>query len=282
MEITAQAWPTTKRRVWRVSDKESTAEEIEMVLEEPLSLYINGQQVAVLMRLPGMEKELAAGFCLSEGLVSDFSRVLTIQHCGRALPSDDDMDEAVSVESRNRVEVRVDPRALNPDARMDVVRLIRAGCGAVDIERSSLPLEALHSDTHATPSTLLSLPKAMNAAQAVHQHAGGVHAAALFDDRGELIILCEDVGRHNAVDKGFGYCLLRGVPLNDKVLLCSGRLSYEMVSKAIRMQLPILASVSAPTALAVQLADRFGLTVVGYLRGGHMTVYTHPQRILDS
>ena len=99
--------------------------------------------------------------------------------------------------------------------------------------------------------------------------------------RGELIILCEDVGRHNAVDKGFGYCLMRGVPLPDKMLLCSGRLSYEMVSKAIRLKLPILASVSAPTALAVQLADRFGLTVVGYLRGGHMTIYTNPQRILS-
>ncbi len=281
MESTVQAWPTTKRQVWRISGEESVSEEIEMVLEEPLSLYINGQQVAVLMRLPGLEKELAAGFALSEGLVSDFASVLTIQHCGRALPDDNASDGAGSVESRNRVEMRVDPRALNPDARMDVVRLIRAGCGAVDVDRTCLPLEALENDIHVLPSTVLDLPKVMHAAQAVHQHAGGVHAAALYDSRGELIILCEDVGRHNAVDKGFGHCLLRGISLQDKMLLCSGRLSYEMVSKAIRMRLPILASVSAPTALAVQLADRFNLTVVGYLRGGRMTIYTHPQRILS-
>jgi FdhD protein len=281
MESMVQVWPTMRRRVWRVSGDESISEEIEMVLEEPLSLYINGQQVAVLMRLPGLEKELAAGFALSEGLVSGFSSVLTIQHCGSALPGDDGSDAATAVESRNRVEMRVDPRSLNPEARLDVVRLIRAGCGAVYVDRSCLPLQPLENDTHASPGTLLELPKAMHAAQSVHQHAGGVHAAAFFDNRGELIVLCEDVGRHNAVDKGLGHCLLRGIPLQDKLLLCSGRLSYEMVSKAIRMGLPILASVSAPTALAVQLADRFNLTVVGYLRGGHMTIYTHPQRILS-
>ncbi len=282
MESTVRAWPTVKRLIWRVSGTESLSEEIEMVLEEPLSLYINGQQVAVLMRLPGQEKELAAGFALSEGLVSDFSSVFTIQHCGSALPADDDPNEAVSVESRNRVEMRVDPRALNPEARMDVVRLIRAGCGAVDVDRSCMPLEPLDNDTRTDANTLLGLPKAMQASQALHKHAGGVHAAALFGSCGEMVVLCEDVGRHNAVDKGFGHCLLRGVPLRDKMLLCSGRLSYEMVSKAIRMGLPILASVSAPTALAVQLADRFNLTVIGYLRGGHMTIYTHPQRILPA
>jgi len=281
MESTAPAWPTTKRQVWRVSGEESILEEIEMVLEEPLSFYINGQQVAVLMRLPGLEKELAAGFALSEGLVSSFSSVLTIQHCGRSLPSDDSPGAAGSVESRNRVEMRVDPGALNPDARLDLVRLIRAGCGAVDIDRSCLPLEPLESDNHVFPGTLLGLPKAMQAAQGLHQHAGGVHAAAFFDSRGELVVLCEDVGRHNAVDKGLGYCLMRGISLQDKILLCSGRLSYEMVSKAIRMGLGILASVSAPTALAVQLADHYNLTVVGYLRGGRMTIYTHPQRILS-
>jgi len=119
----------------------------------------------------------------------------------------------------------------------------------------------------------------MREGQQLHRRTGGVHAVALYNGAGELVTLCEDVGRHNAMDKAIGYCLLRGIPLDDKMVLCSGRLSYEMVTKTIRAHVPILASVSTPTALAVEIADRFNLTVVGYLRGGRMTVYTHPERI---
>ena len=282
MEELAQGWPTLRHQVWRISEQESTIEEIEMVLEEPLALHINGHQVAVLMRLPGMEKELAAGFCLSEGLVNSFHDVLTIQHCGRSLPRADDGSEGDAAESRNRVDVRVRPGALNPEARLDVVRLIRAGCGSVDVDRGSACLQPVESDLRVHARTIIALPRSMAQAQQVHQHAGGVHGAALYDPHGQVVVLCEDVGRHNAVDKAFGHCLLRDIPVRDKILFCSGRLSYEMVSKAVRLGLPVLASVSAPTALAVQLAERFGLTVIGYVRGGRMTVYTHPQRIMHS
>lgn len=103
---------------------------------------------------------------------------------------------------------------------------------------------------------------------------------ALFDTEGQPIILCEDVGRHNAVDKAIGYCLLRGIPVADRILLCSGRLSYEMVTKIIRLGISILVSVSAPTALAVQLAESFGVTIIGYVRGNRMTIYTHSERII--
>ena len=274
--------PIARRRVWRIGEGESLDQEIEVVLEEPLALYLNGKQVAVLMRLPGMEKELAAGFCLSEGLVSRFADVLTIHHCGQGLPSPLENPSTSAPESRNRIELGVRPEALREDARLEVVRLIRAGCGAVDVQDAALTLPTVQGGPQVGLSVILSLEKTMRAQQHLHQQVGGVHAAALFEASGELVVLAEDIGRHNAVDKVVGYCLLRDSPLADKLLLSSGRLSYEMVTKVIRLGIPILLSVSAPTALAVQLAERFGVTLIGYLRGHKMTVYTHPERIIPA
>jgi len=262
---TENVYPTLSRTVLRITAQEATHEPIEMILEEPLSLRINDQQVAVLMRLPGMEKELAAGFCVSEGLVGGFDDILSIRHCGNALPIEN--PDTAAMESRNRVDVIARPEALNQDARLDVVRLIRAGCGAVDVDRAELPLSKVKSGLEIDANAVLGFAAAMRDAQVLHKHVGGVHAAALFDPSGELLILCEDVGRHNAVDKALGHCLLHGIPLTEVSILCSGRLSYEMVTKAIRAGIPLLASVSAPTALAVNIADRYGLTTVGYLRG---------------
>jgi FdhD protein len=163
---------------------------------------------------------------------------------------------------------------------MEVVRLIRAGCGAVDVDRAELPLDPIPQDqVRVAREALLSLPTTMRDCQTLRQDVGGVHAAALFDADGQLVVLCEDVGRHNAVDKAVGHCLLHDVPLADKVLLCSGRLSYEMVTKAIRARLPIVASVSAPTALAVAIAEQHNLTLIGYVRGSRMTVYAHAERV---
>jgi len=280
-EIREFAQPVNIRRVWHISDGVASQQDIEMVLEEPLSLHLNGQQVAILMRLPGMEKELAVGFCISEGLVRSFNDIQMIHHCGQGLPTpSQDASLEPDATSRNRVEVRVRPEGLNADARLDVVRLIRAGCGAVDVDRAELPLSPAPDGPVVAAQRLLQLPQAMREGQQLHQQAGGVHAVALFDTEGQLLILCEDVGRHNAVDKAIGYCLLRGISIADRILLCSGRLSYEMVTKIIRLGISILVSVSAPTALAVRLAERFNVTIVGYVRGSRMTVYTHPERIL--
>ncbi|MHB1296386.1 MAG: formate dehydrogenase accessory sulfurtransferase FdhD [Anaerolineae bacterium] len=272
-------WPTASRQVRVIQDGHAQDQQIEMVLEEPLSLHINHREAAVLMRLPGQEKELAAGFCISEGLVRSFRDILTVQHCGQA-PSAESSETGATGESRNRVEVLARPEALDPDARLDVVRLIRAGCGAVDVDRSELPLSPVASALRIDAEVLLGLERSMRSAQKLHEHAGGVHAAALFHADGTLTVLCEDVGRHNAVDKAIGWCLLRDVPLHDKVLLCSGRLSYEMVTKVVRVGIPVLASVSAPTQLAVALAERYNLTAIGYLRGKKMTIYAHPERVL--
>jgi FdhD protein len=272
--------PTARRRVCAVHQTQNAEQEIEVVLEEPLALHLNGQQVAVLMRLPGQEKELAAGFCLSEGLVSDFSGVLTIHHCGQGLPVPGEEAGAEDGISRNRVEVRAREDALRPDARLEVVRLIRAGCGAVDVARNALSLAPVEAALRVEAAVFWGLGPALRAAQSLHAEVGGVHAAGIFTAEGQLVVACEDIGRHNAVDKALGYCLLRGIPLADKILLSSGRLSYEMVAKVVRLGLPILASVSAPTALAVALAEQFNVTLVGYLRGQKMTLYAHPERII--
>jgi FdhD protein len=273
-----ERWPVTARRVWRVADGMATAEDIQMVLEEPLALRINGRQVAILMRLPGMEKELAAGFIVSEGLVPSFSVVQMIHHCGQGLPAPGE-DSTEGEGPRNRIDITVLPDALRPEARLEVVRLIRAGCGAVDVDRTEIPLPQVISPLRVSLTAVHAMGASMRAGQQLHKSVGGVHAAVLCDADGQAIVVCEDVGRHNAVDKAIGYCLLRGMPLDRTMLLCSGRLSYEMVTKVVRVGIPILASVSTPTALAARLAERFGLTVVGYLRGSRMTVYTHPERI---
>jgi len=272
-------WPVTSWRVWRLVDGAVTTEDIHMVQEAPLALHINGRQVAVLMRLPGMEKELAAGFIVSEGLVSSFDAVQMIHHGGPCLPAPNVGDEASGSMPPNRVEITVLPYALRPEARLEVVRLIRAGCGAVDVDREQIPLPRVDSTLQVSAAAVQAMPAAMRAGQHLHEGVGGVHAAALCEADGQVIVVCEDVGRHNAVDKAVGHCLLQGIPLDRTMLLCSGRLSYEMVTKAIRVGIPILASISTPTALAVRLADQFGLTVVGYLRADRMTIYTHPERI---
>jgi len=259
--------PITTRAVWYVTADHAEKREIKMVLEEPLYLRLNGQQIAVLMRLPGLERELVVGFCISEGIVSRFEDVI-------------DMGGQSQATGVYAMDVQVQPESIQENARLDVVRLVRAGTGAIDLDRSQMPLERIASDARFRARDLVKLNEKMRQAQWLRRNVGGVHAAALFDIQGDLVVLCEDVGRHNAVDKVVGHCFLRGISLTDKILLCSGRLSYEMVTKSIRVGIPVLASVSTPTALAVEIAERFGLTLIGYLRDAHLTIYAHRERVL--
>ena len=253
--------------------------DIQVVLEEPLEIVINGQPTAVLMRMPGNEKELAAGFCISEGYVRSAADILLIHHCGLGHPSPTGR-EPDALESRNRVEIRVTPEGFSPPEQPDVIRLIRSGCGAAEVSALSETLPHVSQKLSIPAHILLGLGREMRAGQQVHREVGGTHAAALFDRTGKVVALAEDIGRHNAVDKVIGRSLIWGTPLTDRVLVTSGRASYEMVVKAIRVGIPVVASVSAPTSLAVQLAQDRGLTLVGYLRGGRMNVYTHAHRIV--
>ncbi len=262
----------------RVHGQVQSRRHVATALEEPLTIVLNGQQVALLMRLPGQEKELATGFCLSEGMIRRFEDIHIVHHCGQAGPQMDPGGET-ALESRNRVEIQCAPDAIKPEVQLGMVRLIRSGCGTIDGDFSVLELPSLPEGPHVPAEVILTLSTKMRKAQRLYKSVGGVHAAALFSPDGNLVTAAEDVGRHNALDKVLGHCLLRGIPLQDKIALSSGRLSSEMVTKALRVGLPILASTSAPTSLAVELALQFNLTVLGYIHGRRFTVYAHPERL---
>lgn len=250
-----------------------------VAIEEPLQIMIDGRPVAVLMRSPGREKDLAAGFCISEGLISRFDDIGVIQHCGTST-GQPDAGNGDPAESRNVVNILTVRRdESRPDPRHEVVRLIRSGCGRTDPVELAATMVPLQSDARVPQSVLAGLSREINAYQETYRQSGGVHAVALFDTVGKLVALGEDIGRHNAIDKAVGFCLLRRIPLDDKILYSTGRASYEMVAKATRVGIPITVSRSSATTLAIDLADELNCTLIGYARGDRMNIYTHSERI---
>jgi FdhD protein len=195
------------------------------------------------------------------------------------LPSPTEPQTEESPESRNRVEVRVAEGGFRQTGIPNETRLIRSGCGAADVSSMSETLPKLSQGLTVDAAIILGLGKALRHLQALHPEVGGTHSAALFTATGEAVTQAEDIGRHNAVDKVAGYCLLRRIPLEDKILVTSGRASYEMATKAVRLGISVAATISAPTLLAVQIAEEHGLTMIGYLRGERMNVYTHSERL---
>jgi FdhD protein len=268
-------------RIVRLAGQEEQAIDAGVVVEEPLEIRLNGEPVAVLMRTPGMEKELAAGFCLGEGLVADLMDIALVRHCGRAVPDEAAEGDALD-ESRNRVDVTLLPGRAAVAGRADAVQLIRSGCGRTDVGTLAENLAPVDGQVRIPAKAIPSLLGQITRQQAAYRVAGGIHAAAVFDARGRLVVVCEDIGRHNAVDKAAGYCLLRGIPLGDKLVISTGRASYDMVAKGVRLGVPILASISSPTSLAVELADALNCTLLGYLRGKNMNIYTHGWRIVTN
>lgn len=249
-----------------------------VVVEEPLEIRIDGQPVGVLMRTPGLEKELAAGFCLGEGLIAAMKDVALIRHCGQALP-DGNGDDLADGESRNRVDVALMPNTA-PLRQSDAPSLIRSGCGRVDAMALAEGIKPVETGVKVRLEVLQHLIGQITQQQTAYRTAGGVHAAGILTTSGQLVALTEDIGRHNAVDKATGYCLLRGIPLGDKLLISTGRASYDMVAKGVRLGMPILASLSSPTSLAVELAEALNCTLIGYLRGKTLNVYAHGWRII--
>lgn len=242
----------------------------ELAIEEPLEIRVRGRAISVTMRTPGHDTELAAGFLLSEGLVATATDVIRAEHCGR-----NDLDNVLNV-------------VLAPEVHIDFQRLTRhvfasSSCGVcgkatIDAVRAQFP--PITSDIRISASTISAMPETMRAAQQLFSRTGGIHAAAVFDSAGRLLVVREDVGRHNAVDKVLGYALLnRLLPLDHHILLVSGRTSFEILQKALSARLPVVAAVSAPSSLAVQFARESGQTLIGFLRGGRMNVYTHVERV---
>ena len=268
--------------IQRLTQDGKRAVEGGVVIEEPLEVRLDGKTVAVLMRTPGLEKELATGFSLGEGLIEDLADIALVRHCGRAVadaPGVEASEADALDESRNRVDIRLMPGAATSSDPRQVIALIRSGCGRTDVGSLVEDLTPVNGQVQVQTEMLAHLPAEMTRQQSAYRAAGGIHAAAIFDARGQGIVVCEDIGRHNAVDKVTGYCLLRGIPLTDKILLSTGRASYDMVVKGVRLGIPVLASISSPTSLAVELADALGCTLLGYLRGKTLNVYTHGWRI---
>jgi FdhD protein len=242
----------------------------ELAVEEPLEIRVRGRAISVTMRTPGHDDELAAGFLLSEGLIHRAADVLRIEPCGKN-------------EEGNLLNV-----LLAPEVHVDFEKLTRhvfassscGLCGKATIESVRGTFPAIQSDLQIDAKLLLNLPAAMRQAQSTFDRTGGLHAAALFDETGKLVVLREDVGRHNAVDKVLGHALLHGsFPLDRHILLVSGRSSFEIMQKALAGRVSIVAAVSAPSSLAVEFAEENGQTLVGFLRDPRMNVYTHPRRV---
>ena len=245
-----------------------------LAAEEPLEIRVGNEPLSVTMRTPGHDRELAAGFLFTEGFVQSLEQIVKLE-----------TREAQDGANRGNV-IQAE---LVPDAAPDFVKMKRhffaaSSCGicgkaSIDSIRSRL-LRAPNPDFRLDAEILVRMPDALRSSQDVFQRTGGLHAAALFDPSGKLLVLREDIGRHNAVDKGIGWALLAGlVPLSDSVLLVSGRGGFEIVQKAIVAGVPVVASVSAPSSLAVQLARELRLTLIGFLRGRRFVIYAGEERV---
>lgn len=242
-----------------------------VAVEAALEVRIGGKAVTVLMRTPGHDEELVTGFLFGEGVIADADDIIAIER-----PAD------VSDSERGNV---LNVRLMVSRRVMDVDRLFYSNsscgiCGKKSLASIEVKGEPALSSLTVSRAVLTALPERLRAAQPAFALTGGVHASGLFTPGGELVAVREDVGRHNALDKLVGWALNEGkVPLSDYALLVSGRLSYELVQKAITAGIPLVAAVGAPSSLAVDLAERFGITLVGFLRPTSMNVYAHLARV---
>lgn len=268
---------TTRRRVQHVTAAERVARPETLVVEEPLEIRLGGDALTVTMRTPGSDVELAQGFLLTEGVIGHRDDVLTVRYCQGNGPD--------GLNTYNVLDVALAPHVPAPstDVRRNFYTTSSCGvCGKASLDAVRLSSRYGPGDEPSTvpAATLSQLPARLRSAQKVFASTGGLHAAALCTADGEMLVVREDIGRHNAVDKVIGWALESDrIPLTGTVLLVSGRASFELTQKAVMAGIPILAAVSAPSSLAVDLASQSGLTLVAFLRGDSMNVYTRPDRI---
>ena len=261
----------------RVHDGGQTARPDTLTVEEPLEIRVAGKPLTITMRTPGDDFDLATGFLVGEGVVRAAADIRSIRYCAGAT--------ADGGNTYNVLDVVLADGVAPPDASVERNFYTTSSCGlcgkaSLDAVRTTVTWP-VDTDPFATdPATLATMPDELRAAQRVFDRTGGLHAAGLFDAEGKLLCLREDVGRHNAVDKVVGWAARDGgLPLAGKALMVSGRASFELVQKAVMAGIPLLAAVSAPSSLAVDLAGEMGLTLVGFLRGTSMNVYTRPDRL---
>ncbi len=245
--------------------------------EEPLEMRVNGQSLAVTMRTPGADLDLVLGFLVSEGVITNIDQCVAP---GSRHP------RGIHLRPDNVVNVTLREDVTPPDHKVTRAFFTTSSCGicgksSIDAVRTHSAFAVRDDPLSVGADFLASLPGRLRSAQEVFEVTGGLHAAALFDAAtGELLVVREDVGRHNAVDKVIGWALQeRGLPLSGTILLVSGRASFELVQKALMAGIPVLCAVSAPSSLAVDLAEESGMTLVGFLRAPSMVVYAGGERV---
>ncbi|MFJ7751725.1 formate dehydrogenase accessory sulfurtransferase FdhD [Arthrobacter sp. NPDC097144] len=259
-------------------DGTTTKREDVLAGEEPLEIRVEGRSFTVTMRTPGDDFDLVAGFLVSEGIIWDPGQLISLRYCAGV---DDSGQQTFNV-----VDVQLRPGTALPDTAMERHVYTSSSCGicgtaSIEAVRKSSHFSLGADDVRVPLPTLAGLPEKLRQHQKVFDRTGGVHAAGLFSVDGELLCLREDVGRHNAVDKVVGWALRAGMlPLRGTVLQVSGRASFELVQKAQLAGIPVLAAVSAPSSLSVELAQDAGMTLVGFSRGTSLNCYAFPERIL--
>jgi FdhD protein len=249
-----------------------------LAAEEPLEIRVGGNALAITMRTPGHDFELASGFLVSEGVVAARQDVSAVRYCAGAI------DDGAN--TYNVVDVTLGLGVAAPDPSLQRNFYTTSSCGlcgkaSIDAVRTQSRWDVRADDLTLRVDMITTFPDRLREGQDVFEKTGGLHAAALFDGRtGEMLVLREDVGRHNAVDKVIGWALGQGLlPLRATVLMVSGRASFELTQKALMAGIPVLAAVSAPSSLAAELATEVGITLVGFLRGSSMVVYSRPDRV---
>ncbi|TQR83728.1 formate dehydrogenase accessory sulfurtransferase FdhD [Mycobacterium hodleri] len=268
---------TSRYRVLRLDDGVGAHRPDSLAAEEPLEIRVGGRPLTVTMRTPGDDFDLARGFLVSEGVVTSAADVTSIRYCAGATVG--------GANTYNVVDVLLDDAVPAPDASLERNFYTTSSCGvcgkaSLDAVRTVSRWSVDADPVRLSATTIATLPDTLRAAQRVFDRTGGLHAAGLFDADGTLSCVREDVGRHNAVDKVIGWAAGQDrLPLTGMTLMVSGRASFELVQKAVMAGVPALAAVSAPSSLAVDLAREMGLTLVGFLRGTTMNVYSGEQRL---
>jgi FdhD protein len=251
-----------------------------LAVEEPLELRIDGRPLTVTMRTPGSDLELAAGFLLAEGVVRAGGDIKTMRYCAGT--------DAAGRQTYNVLDIVLAEGVAPPDPSVERAFITTSACGlcgaaGIEAVRRRSAYDVSGDRLQVTPQLLACLPEALRREQATFDRTGGLHAAALFDSAGMLLCAREDVGRHNAVDKVLGWALSAGeVPATGRLLMVSGRASFELTQKAFMAGVPLLAAVSAPSSLAAELAAEVGMTLVGFLRGETMNVYAGAARVTST
>ncbi len=265
----------TERPLERYDGDAGSSEVDRVAVEEPLEIRLAGDPLAVTMRTPGEDRFLAAGFLFAEGVIVSLDDVGSVAHCGR--PGDEGYGNVIDVVPAPGVSL--DPARLEGARRGTLTTASCGVCGRRSIDDLLERVGVVDRDAIIARAALTGAPARLEEGQARFAHTGGVHAAAALGAAGDTVALAEDVGRHNAVDKVLGHLLYEDALGEAIILAVSGRVSFEIVQKAAAASIPIVAAVSAPTSLAIDLAERAGITLAAFVRGGRLNVYTHARRV---